>query len=290
MAHTPIGEIASGFSHLLDPKRRAIVVLKAYFDDSGTHAGSKVVVWAGFMASSDEWAQFEVDCAALFKTHHISHFHAVEVEHNMGEFRDRRHWNEARRDLLGGDFRRLIAARNIIGIGAAVRVDAWEKIATQGMIARFVNPIYLAFEHCMQITLHWAEQATIQQTGVVEKVAFFFDSREGEAARCHDIASNFDGRWTRSEWYEGLSFVKMRSTFPLQAADMLAYETYQLEAARILTKGESKLRHHLEWMLRDIPIHGQYYDEDALTTLRDMVVAKDGPVNLLAPQGGPFEV
>jgi hypothetical protein len=285
MSYTPIGEIARGFSSLLNPAARAIVVLRAYFDDSGTHTTSKAVVWAGFMATSDEWDQFEIDCAALLKKEKVACFHAVDLEHGSGEFADVHHWTQARRDLFRADFRRLISARNIIGIGAVVRTDGWNELSDPGLISRFINPIYLAFEHCMQQTLHWAERATEQQTGIIEKVSFFFDSRQGEAARCFDIAKNLELGWSRSAWFEGLSFAKMRNTLPLQAADALAYETYRLENDRIKSGKEPVLRENLKAMLEEIPIYGQYYDRQALDQLA-AIVAKGSGDNLLFPQSG----
>jgi Protein of unknown function (DUF3800) len=287
MPYTPVGDIASGASHRLDPRRRAIVVLKAYFDDSGTHDQSKAVVWAGFMATSDEWALFEPPWAALRDREGLTRFHAADFQNGEGECKNPLEWPAARREAVRADFRAIIASRKVIGLGAVVRADDWYALSDPALISRFGDPINLALEHCIQLALHWACAAAVQQTGRVEKVQFFFDLREPKMteARIRDIGKRYE-----SEWFEGLSFVQMRNILPLQAADMLAYETYRLETSRIKGSGtEPPLGAHLNAMLRGVPIYGQYYDEAALRRLAAQCPA-DGHYDLLAPQGASPEL
>ena len=279
MPYTPIGEFARGFSHILKPQRRLIVVLRAYFDDSGTHAGSKVLVLAGFMGSPDEWSKFEDEWADILKKEGIKSFHARDFHGGYGQCKD---WPLTRRELVRGDLRRVLAARNIIGIGATVRVDDWESSASPAIKDRYISPLYLAFEHCIQQTLHWAQCATDQQTGEIEKVSFFFDSFNREVARCFDIGKAYEHGWIRSDWFEGIAFGQTDRMLPLQAADMLAHETYRLEHGRLTSGTEPTLSPHLKALLEDLPIHGQYYDREALTILASQMVHRQ-PHDLLVP-------
>ena len=265
MAHTRIGDIVRGFSRSINSADRQIVVLKAYFDDSGTHKGSKSVVLAGFMASEDEWTAFEHAWQAILNREGLKSFHAADFESGYGACKD---WPRVRREAVRADLRFVLAKTNLIGIGATVRADDWSASASPVVIERYHSPIYLAFEHCIQQTLHWAKRATDQQTKTVQRVSFFFDSFNREAARCLDIAKNYEEGWIHSDWFEGFSFGQVERTLPLQAADMLAHETYRLEKERIKLGKEPELSPHFKAMLEEgIPIHGQFYDGDALNRL-----------------------
>lgn len=56
--------------------RRWVVVLEAYFDESGTHRGAGMVCVAASFAPQVYWSRFERDWSRLLKEHGVSRFHA----------------------------------------------------------------------------------------------------------------------------------------------------------------------------------------------------------------------
>jgi hypothetical protein len=257
---------------------RHIVVLKAYFDDSGTHAGSPAVIWAGFMAHIDEWTTLEDEWLALLRREKLTHMHMADLANSRGQFDL---WSEARRDALTYEFRQIIQARNIIGIGAVVRSAAWtEVIAGTWLEDRLYSPVLFAFEHAIQQALHWAEAANLQ-TGISEKIDFVFDLREQDAAKGLKLANSYGEAEQWAPWFRGAKFMKMREVIPLQAADMLAFETYRLEDSR-KCGSQDKLRAHMKALLEGVPIYGQYYDANALRTLGRQITERERP-DLLSP-------
>ena len=64
-AYLPIRELATA---ILPTGHREgfLMLIRAYFDDSGTHANSDVVVLGGLLGSVDQWTQFETAWAAKF--------------------------------------------------------------------------------------------------------------------------------------------------------------------------------------------------------------------------------
>jgi hypothetical protein len=60
-------------------------VFTAYYDESGSPDAHSVVV-AGFVASDDQWKEFERNWNESLHQFGISHFHAVEFAQSVGEF------------------------------------------------------------------------------------------------------------------------------------------------------------------------------------------------------------
>ena len=52
-------------------------MLKAYFDDSGTHNGSAVIAAGGFVAKAEEWDVFEREWSEMLEVEEIGWFHTV---------------------------------------------------------------------------------------------------------------------------------------------------------------------------------------------------------------------
>jgi len=281
--HYPIRMSLDGFYR--KDWNRHVLVLKAYFDDSGTHAGSPAVIWAGFMAHVDEWTDLEHEWSALLQREGLTHMHMADLANSRGQFDL---WGEARRDALTHEFRQIIQARNIIGIGAVVRTDAWaEVVAGTWLEKRLHSPVLFAFEHAIQQALHWAQAADLQ-TGISEKIDFVFDLREQDAAKGLDLANRYGEAGPWAPWFKSAIFLRMREAIPLQAADMLAFETYRLEASRRsgAGAGADKLRAHMKALLEGVPIYGQYYDADALRILEGQIAQVERP-DLLAPHQTP---
>jgi hypothetical protein len=178
--------------------------------------------------------------------------------------------------MVAADFRNVLASKNLVGIASVVRIDDWDTSADEFVRSRYLTPAYLALEHCVQQALSLARTATEERTGAVERVSFVFDLRDHQAARCNELAASYQRGWPNSEWFEGISFANVQNVLPLQAADMLAYETYRLENERIKTGKEPDLRVKLSRLLEGIPILGGYYNEESFKNLSAQIRASSG--------------
>jgi hypothetical protein len=67
------------------------IMLTAYFDDSGSHAGSDVVVWNGLFGNQYQWKLFDELWAAKLGApspgkNSLRRFHMYDCQHGEGEF------------------------------------------------------------------------------------------------------------------------------------------------------------------------------------------------------------
>jgi hypothetical protein len=63
------------------------LILTAYFDESGTHAGSPATILSGIMGTANQWAHFQTEMNKIKARYSFTVFHAKEFRAQSGEFR-----------------------------------------------------------------------------------------------------------------------------------------------------------------------------------------------------------
>ncbi len=82
----------------------------AYFDESGTHNNSAIVV-AGYIATDKQWVEFSQNWNDLLQDQGISHFHRTDLESLKKEFRG---WDDPRKIRVIQQAQGIIRSRVLI--------------------------------------------------------------------------------------------------------------------------------------------------------------------------------
>ena len=173
-AHIPTRELFE----LLIPascKNGWLAMLKANFDDSGTHGSSEVVIVAGIMGTESELRTLE----NLWREHlvrplcgtkpPIQEFHAAECADSRGEFAG---WKRTETDYFRHQLREVIIKSHVSGYGfACVRKD-WDDEIQGDLRKVFGDPEGYAITNCFVRALRWANNFTFDQ-----EISFVFDKK-----------------------------------------------------------------------------------------------------------------
>lgn len=81
-----------------DRKQSLILMLSAYFDESGTDQKKhKLLTLAGYLSTVERWEKFDVEWQALLNSEGLKYSHAVDMAHFRCQFEREKGWNETRR-------------------------------------------------------------------------------------------------------------------------------------------------------------------------------------------------
>jgi hypothetical protein len=191
-------------------------VFIAYSDESGSPDDHAVVV-AGFVASDAQWKEFERNWTDTLRQFGISFFHAVEFAHSIGEFskwqghnknavlREERQW--FLRQLLSH-----IKLRARLCYSHCVRMDDYRRVNDIYFLNVF-QPYALCGRTVVKSVTEWANRNQIPET----EIRYVFE----DGARHKGFLQK---RLNKDKGFEPI-FQKKSEAVPLQAADLLAYET-----------------------------------------------------------------
>jgi hypothetical protein len=226
-------------------------LLRAYLDDSGTHADSKTCVLAGYFGGRRQWAKFEEEWKRVLDEYGLEEFHA------------HRFWSAASgksvsayggwdRQKAATFLRRLltiITSVRIYPFGSAVVMKDWdalpvdEKRVLTGaayhdgepvLSGARKKPFFLPFVHAIQKAASYCHEQT--------RIDFYFDRNDACSAYAADyflfLASLRDHPATPK--LGEIAFVDSRSDPPIQAADLLAYEINKY-VNELLSQGVTEL-------------------------------------------------
>lgn len=198
--------------------RRLIVVLESYVDDSGS-GDPPVYLLAGFVARGERWLEFlERWSEALDGPPKLNYFKMSEAAALEGQFKG---WTEEEREDRLSRLVNIIKDHVLLGMSSVVYHRDYNDVIRDKISPEVDSPYWLMYHAIMEIVYRWEIH-----NGITEKVNFIFD----EQFKQSDIVQ---ASWTvyyeqsppelKKLFGERPTHKRDIDTYPLQAADMLAW-------------------------------------------------------------------
>jgi len=204
-------------------------MLRAFFDDSGTHEGgrwgpSKVVAVAGIFGTEGELRGLEIEWRK-----HLNHplcgskpkprrFHMTECQAS-GEFTG---WTRTETDFFCHQLGSVILESGVSAYGMACSRKDWDELIIGDTRAILGDAEGNAVRNCFLKATGWAQKFTFDP-----KMMFFIDDRPHRQQENKIVFNVFETQAMPPPELVGLSFVTSHDFPPLQAADLIAWEFYQ---------------------------------------------------------------
>jgi hypothetical protein len=196
--------------------RGALGVVRAYVDESADERKRYAYAVAGLIGSEEQWLGLELlweDRTADLK----NAFHMNECETFHGEFEG---WDVSKKQSLITDLTGIIRDSKLYGFGSSVDIPTFHSVFPDEPKDALY---FLCFRHVICQMSFWGTEAG-------QRVAFVFDRQQEFAQRAHRL---FD-RLRKSPAKFGaslgsLAFEDRRKFVALQAADLVAYETFKIQ-------------------------------------------------------------
>lgn len=228
----------------------------AYFDDSGTDINSNIAIAACYIGAVEQWDRLTKTWNEIRaeKGAEFEYFATADCLSGAGQFAG---WSWEKRDRL---IRRLIAEIRIrvrMGIGTAV-IKADYDAALSGWKRRVAGQTHFAFavNICLMQIKRWRKKFNVK-----EPIEYVFDltgKGKGEILATLSDLERFDPQ-SFGIIEHGYSFKSKKVLPPLQAADILAHQSYQHMRDCIVAK--KKCTDYMP-MLSKVPLETQYFDKE----------------------------
>jgi uncharacterized protein DUF3800 len=254
-------------------------MLVSFNDDSGTHDGAKIVLLCGFLADGDDWVKIDDPWQAVLHKPEwpsiIKAFHTADCVAGDGKFRG---WSYAQRLAMLGDLVNVIVSLPVMAIGAAVIVGDYNALSAADREPfekdKSATPLEFVFHLQMQQIIHRGNELKhTDQIGVV-----FETCDRATENKFSDMYIDYrDGFYLGERLLSRPLFLDKKQP-GLQAADILAYSTYQLVMENYFPRDAAP---HFDVipafmrMLEGIVHDGGLYDAAAFEALLKRVRAKD---------------
>jgi hypothetical protein len=202
--------------------RRWTAVIHCFFDDSGKESdqGNPYVCIAGYMAIHDAWWTHLANGWGnqLFR-HGISWLHMKDFMQNQSEYAAL-NWDWPKKKSILEEFIAIIKASQLIGFGVAVDAVAWRQFPKELTKAEGT-----AQEFCfMRIIRMIVERFKIARPD--DWAVLYYDCDQGfTPARFQRFIRLRQHDPEVAKYFRGFSIVDPKSFLPLQAADLLAWQT-----------------------------------------------------------------
>lgn len=216
--HIPISEIAA-VVHRSSDLVKALAMLRAYFDDSGTHSNSLVTTISGYVGSEKTWKIIEGEWLAIladYRQYEVTWFHSADIASWQGE------WAKVPLTICRDAplrFARVLGKHRILPIWAAVVNEDFYRFATTDFLATFPDPFTLCFHQAMGQMYNWARHNAASKVAPIAAHGSYAEKLLTAHARYLR-----DGDFP--EYIGPISFDEPRRVIPLQAADLLANQFY----------------------------------------------------------------
>src|SRR4051794_23383288 len=201
-----------------------LAMIRAYFDDSGTHDGSDAVVMAGLFGYpnqsdylSELWAkQLANPCPGKDA---ISRFHMAPCQASDEEFLG---WKRIETDYLVDELIEIICKAGVYGFGCGLSRKTYDELVTGDQRRANGSAETSCTINCFQSLLRYSQEVIGSRES-----AFVFDERPDQKRNIERIYGVYKGVQDNGAEIASVTFGNSKRILPLQAADLLAWEVYQ---------------------------------------------------------------
>lgn len=218
-------------------------MLIAYFDDSGSHDQSDVIVFGGLIGNEAIWTPFEAAwkaklAAPLPGKPRLKRFHMADCMARQGEFSG---YSDAEADAVTHDFRQLIIASGAGGYAVGVSRQDWRELIVAIALLIFGDDEAYCFRDCVAKMLHFVDLFSPND----RELSLVFDNRPHRTVLNENIYRQYQAfPQPHNAKLLGVSFLDSISVVPLQAADVFAWEFYNHARRLLLAPSKSLPRPH----------------------------------------------
>jgi hypothetical protein len=243
-------------------------MLEFFFDDSGAHDGSNVAVWGGIVGHSQFIEQLKNSWGKLLAEPirgkpAISHFRSYDLSRGIRQFEG---YKEAERDEARYNFRQAIIDAGVSVVANGVSVPDYNEIVTGkirealGSAERFIlgkavqSGCRAVAPQPEPLALHFDKGAlTRPDLKSVITLAVEAAKLKGDDVRC--------------------CYSDVKETMPLQAADLVAHETYRYFCQFLKNRSAQPDAHYKALFHNSYDFHAGLFSRDELVLGFDRVAA-----------------
>jgi hypothetical protein len=248
-------------------------MLTAYFDDSGTHASSNIVLVAGIFGT--EWQLRSLDRLWQKQLEHplsgakqrLRRFHATDCYNSTNEFVG---WSRTETDYFSHELRTAIIDSGVSAYGIGIQRKDWDEIITGDVRGFLGDAEGYAITQCYVCALRWGQQNTFDP-----EMTFVFDNRPSAIQRRAKTVGDAFERHSTNPRVIGCQFGSSYNIRQLQAADLLAWEVYQ-HATEIYSVGaiQPPKREALQRLNRNIQMNTQLATRKSIQQIADYIASQ----------------
>jgi len=234
--------------------RQLMASFTAYFDESGTHAGSPVVAVAGFISTIERWRIVEKEWRTVLRMYKLDYFHMTDFENRRGPYQG---WADGQRQTVIKRLLGIIKRYVLSGFSAAVVTADYDRLSIDEQ-SRLVDPYTVCAFWCIRDVGGW-----LAELGRDDRVAHVFERGIRGAPRISEAFGRASDVALHEYRFGTLHFADKRSLVPLQAADILAYEVWKHVPKR-LGANPRPTRKPILSLLSRVNMRGNYFTYDTL--------------------------
>ncbi|MPY74311.1 MAG: DUF3800 domain-containing protein [Alphaproteobacteria bacterium] len=255
----PLADLAD-FVHPRSSQRKALALLRAYFDETGIHDGALVTAIGGFVATQDAWSELETEWVKLideFASRGVRQFHMTDFLAQKGEFE---RMDGPLRNYMLTRISELLASADVRGIFSAVVCDDWvSTVRDAEFLSQFPKPFFLCFEDVTRQLWEWSGKYAGG-----EPVAPMF----AHQPEYHDRMAAVGQYLANTDWYPrflvSITFGTPDRFIPLQAADFAAFSVREDIENRHYEPGAGHQTVAFHTATQGNYVHGHWFNAKAL--------------------------
>lgn len=219
----PAHDVLADFLRVILPGNGyAMIQAQAFFDESGSHAGSPVLCVAGYLFRKSEAIKLGHEWRKVLRWKKLPYFHMVDCAHGNGPFA-----NLTKDERIAVQTKLIDAIKRHAIQGVAITVDPAEYAVFSKRLP-YKRGIYDdAYAFCAQVIMAGVS-VFIDRNPRIGSMAYFFEAGHSSAPQAHEIMQTMlrlPG--TKEQFrYAGHAFVEKEKSPAIQAADLLAWQWF----------------------------------------------------------------